>query len=41
MDDIELYDLAVKSVNKYKESGEELTDFDTFTDEIEEEYKRA
>lgn len=41
MEDVELYDLAVKAVKKYKESGEELTDFDAFMDEIEEEYKRA
>ena len=41
MDKLELYNLAVKSVKKYKESGEELTDFDSFMDEIEEEYKRA
>lgn len=41
MEKLELYDLAVKSVKKYKESGEELTDFDAFMDEIEEEYKRA
>ena len=41
MEKLELYDLAVKSVTKYKESGEELTDFDAFIDEIEEEYKRA
>lgn len=41
MDELELYDLSVKSVKKYKASGEELTDFDTFMNEIEEEYKRA
>lgn len=41
MKNLELYDLAVKSVEKYKESGEGLTDFDAFMDKIEEEYKRA
>lgn len=41
MENLELYDLAVKSVEKYKENGEELTDFDAFMDKIEEEYKRA
>ena len=41
MDKLELYDLAVKSVMKYKGSGEELTDFDAFMEEIEKEYKRA
>ena len=31
-----LYNIAVESINKYKE--EELTDFDSFMDEIEKEY---
>ncbi len=32
-----LYNMAVESINKYKE--EELTDFDTFMDEMEKEYE--
>lgn len=34
----ELYEAALESVKRYKENGEELTDFDTFMDDIEKEY---
>lgn len=37
----ELYDLTVKSVMKYKGSGEELTDFDDFMREITKEYENT
>lgn len=37
----ELYDQAVKSIKTYKDNNEELTDFDAFMDEIEEEYKKT
>jgi hypothetical protein len=35
----ELYNSAVDSIKRYKETEEELTDFDNFMDEIEKEYK--
>lgn len=34
----DLYELAVESVKRYREQGEELTDFDAFMDDIEKEY---
>jgi len=37
----ELYEAALESVIRYKEQGEELTDFDDFMNEIEEEYKKG
>lgn len=41
MEKLELYDLAIKSVKKYKESGEELTDFDDFMSQITKEYENT
>ena len=41
MEDIQLYKMAVESVKRYKEQGEELSDFDSFMDEIEKEYKKG
>lgn len=35
-----LYNMAVESKRKYKEQEEELTDFDSFMDEVEKEYKQ-
>ena len=34
----EIYQAAIESIKRYKEDGEELSDFDTFMDEIEKEY---
>ena len=38
---LELYDQSIKSVEKYKECSEELTDFDDFINETEKEYKKT
>lgn len=37
-EEMRLYKAAVDSIKRYKESGEELTDFDDFMGEIEKEY---
>lgn len=37
----ELYEAALESAKRYKEQGEELTDFDAFMDEIEKEYNKG
>lgn len=37
----ELYQAAIESMKRYKEQGEELTDFDAFMDEIEKEYSEV
>ena len=34
----ELYLAAIESARRYKEAGEELSDFDAFMDEMEKEY---
>lgn len=34
----ELYVAAVESIRRYKEDGEELSDFDAFMDAMEKEY---
>ena len=34
----ELYQAAIESIKRYKEDGEELSDFDAFMDDIEKEY---
>lgn len=41
MEELELYKAAVESVKRYKESGEELTEWDDFIEDIKKEYKRA
>ena len=33
-----LYKAAIESIRRYKEDGEELSDFDAFMDELEKEY---
>ena len=38
MEEMQLYKAAIDSIKRYKEQGEELTDFDDFMDEIEKEY---
>lgn len=38
MEDMQLYKAAVDSVKRYKEQGEELTDFEDFMKDIEREY---
>lgn len=37
-EEMRLYKAAVDSIRRYKEQGEELTDFDAFMGEIEKEY---
>ena len=37
----ELYKAALESAKRYKEQGEELTDFDAFMDDIEREYREG
>ena len=37
-EEMRLYKAAVDSIRRYKEQGEELTDFDVFMGEIEKEY---
>lgn len=37
-EEMRLYKAAVDSIKRYKENGEELTDFDDFMGEIEKEY---
>ena len=39
MDEMQLYNIAINSVKRYKESGEKLTDFDDFMSEITKEYE--
>lgn len=37
----ELYQVAIDSRRRYKEDGEELSDFDDFMNEIEKEYSEG
>ena len=41
MNNMQLYQAAVSSRIRYQESGEELTDFDEFMDELEKEYVKG
>lgn len=38
---MQLYQAAVSSKIRYRESGEELTDFDEFMDEMDKEYMKG
>lgn len=38
MGEMQLYQVAIDSIKRYKEQREELTDFDDFMEEIEKEY---